>query len=522
MKLKIAATLFLCFQVVFLFAQNRLADPRMVYVNTITPAELKAHLSVLASDSLQGRETATPGQQMAADYISNYYKSIGIPAVASLGGYYQQFDLMQYGFGNMQFTAGKENFQFIDDFYCFPASGNTADIQANEIIFLGYGIDDIAYSDYANVDVEGKVIIVWDGEPFINGKSVITKSEEQSEWSTEWQKKIQTATDKKVRALLIIDPEIAKLSANSYYVNYLKSTSLKLLSAYKPSAYCPYLFVSPEIAKALLSEKKLNKASENIEALAVPVSFTAKTNFQITIEKKEEIVQTENVLGYIEGGELKDELIVVSAHYDHLGIHDGVVYNGADDDGSGTVGLLELADAVMQAKNAGYPLKRSVLFLSFTGEEKGLYGSLYYTDNPVFPLANTVADLNIDMIGRVDDAHLQDTNYVYVIGSNFLSTELHDINAYNAKTYTNLSLDYGYNTTDDPNRYYYRSDHYNFAKNNIPIIFFFNGTHADYHQPTDDIEKIHFPLLSQRVQLVFHDLWSLANMERRIIVDVKE
>ncbi|HRH54913.1 MAG TPA: M28 family peptidase, partial [Chitinophagales bacterium] len=154
--------------------------------------------------------------------------------------------------------------------------------------------------------------------------------------------------------------------------------------------------------------------------------------------------------------------------------------------------------------------------------EKGLLGSKAYTDNPAIPFENTVANLNIDMIGRVDEKHTATPNYVYIIGSNFLSTALHSINEAAAKNYTNIELDYKYNSTTDPNRYYYRSDHYNFAKNNIPVIFYFNGTHEDYHQPTDDVEKINFPVYEARCRLVFHTLWILANQDARIKVDVAQ
>ncbi|MBP7399456.1 MAG: M28 family peptidase [Chitinophagales bacterium] len=503
-------------------AQERLADPRLQFANTITAAELKTHLSIIASDEYEGRGTATKGQQMAAEYISNYYKSIGIPPLPGTDSYYQKFELMEIGLGDMQLNIGKEKYQFIRDFYAFPNSSNSADIQSTEIIFLGYGIDDSAYSDYKNIDVAGKVIVVLQGEPKQNEKSLITGSDELSEWSTEWDKKIETATQHQVKCIFIIDEEIERVASSKYFVNYLTSSSLKLKKDYTPSPFCAYAFIAPHVGDELLDGKKLSKAKTEMQNTLTSVSYTTKNKLHFIVEKNVNVKETENVLGYIEGGELKEELVIVSAHYDHLGIEDGVVYNGADDDGSGTVGLLEIADALMQAKNAGYPLKRSVLFLSFTGEELGLYGSEYYTDNPVFPLENTVADLNIDMIGRVDDAHIADSNYIYIIGSDFLSKELHEINAYNAKTYTNLNLDYTFNTTDDPNKFYYRSDHYNFAKNNIPIIFFFNGVHADYHKPTDDIEKIHFPLLAERVLLVYHDLWSIANMERRIKVDAKE
>lgn len=232
-------------------------------------------------------------------------------------------------------------------------------------------------------------------------------------------------------------------------------------------------------------------------------------------------IKGENVLGFIEGSDSKDELIIVTAHYDHLGKHDSLIFNGADDDGSGTVAAMEIAEAFMLAKNAGHGPRRSVLVMAVSGEEKGLLGSKYYTDHPIYPLENTVANLNIDMIGRIGDFHT-DPNYVYLIGSDMLSTELHNISEAVNEEYVGLDLDYTFNKEDDPNRYYYRSDHYNFAKNNIPVIFYFNGIHEDYHKVTDTIEKIDFKKIETITRLVFLTAWELANRDERIVVDKKE
>jgi len=236
---------------------------------------------------------------------------------------------------------------------------------------------------------------------------------------------------------------------------------------------------------------------------------------------KRKRIKGENVLGYIEGSDLKEELIIITAHYDHLGKHDSLVFNGADDDGSGTVAALEIAEAFMLAKKAGKGPRRSVLIMPVSGEEKGLLGSKYYTTHPIYPLKNTVANLNIDMIGRLDDWH-DTANYVYLIGADRLSQELHDISEQVNKEYIGLNLDYKFNEEDDPNRYYYRSDHYNFAKNNIPVIFYFNGVHEDYHKVTDTVEKIDFQKIETITRLVFLTAWELTNRDERIIVDKAE
>jgi Zn-dependent M28 family amino/carboxypeptidase len=228
---------------------------------------------------------------------------------------------------------------------------------------------------------------------------------------------------------------------------------------------------------------------------------------------------SENVIAFIEGSEKPEEVLVLSAHYDHLGQKGEKIYNGADDDASGTSAVLEIAQAFQAAKNDGNGPKRSILFLNVTGEEEGLYGSKFYTSNPIYPLANTVANLNIDMVGRIDDAHQANPNYVYLIGSDKLSSELHTLSEATNAAYTQLDLDYTYNDEKDPNRFYYRSDHYNFAKNNIPIIFYFNGVHADYHKPTDTADKINYELLEKRTQLVFYTAWEIANRETKLNVD---
>ena len=229
-----------------------------------------------------------------------------------------------------------------------------------------------------------------------------------------------------------------------------------------------------------------------------------------------------NVLGFIEGIDpaRKDEIVVITAHYDHLGTRGNDIYFGADDNASGTSAVLEIAQAFSEAKINGEGPARSVLCMLVTGEEKGLLGSQYYTENPVFPLENTIANINIDMIGRTDTLH-KHSNYTYVIGSDRLSTELHEINETANKRYTKLDLDYTYNLDSDPNRFYYRSDHYNFAKKGIPAIFYFSGVHEDYHRPTDTPDKLMYDKAETIAKLAFHTAWELANRKDRIKVNVE-
>ncbi len=234
---------------------------------------------------------------------------------------------------------------------------------------------------------------------------------------------------------------------------------------------------------------------------------------------KDKIPDSENVIAFIPGDGTTDEVLVLTAHYDHVGKNGNKIYNGADDDGSGTVAVMEIAKAFQEAVNDGYLPKRGVVFLHVTGEERGLLGSKYYSENPIFPIENTVANLNTDMIGRIDQSHVDNPNYVYLIGSDRLSTELHELSEDVNEKYTQLYLDYKFNARNDPNRFYYRSDHYNFAKFDIPVIFYFNGVHEDYHQETDTPEKINYDLLAKRAQLIFHTAWEIANREKRPFVD---
>lgn len=309
-----------------------------------------------------------------------------------------------------------------------------------------------------------------------------------------------------------------------YAAKYAKSITAKDLGTHL------FMYASDEFEGRNTGEPGQKKAVEYLKNFYISegiVSGNGKDDYFQEVpatwlnknSRRGNLKDSENVLAFVKGTEKPDEIVVISAHLDHEGIKNGKIYNGADDDGSGTVAILEIAQAFKMAEKEGKGPKRSILFLHVTGEEKGLLGSKYYTENPIYPLANTVCDLNIDMIGRIDSRHKEDPNYVYLIGSDKLSTELHNVSEAVNKKYTNINLDYKYNDENDPNRFYYRSDHYNFAKHNIPIIFYFNGTHADYHQPSDTPDKINYDLLENRTRLVFHTAWEVANRDTRIFAD---
>ncbi|QEC52172.1 peptidase M28-like protein [Anseongella ginsenosidimutans] len=490
---------------------------------TITPKDAKAHLSVLASDEYEGRNTGEKGGHMAAEYIAAYFKKLGLEGPVD-GSYYQQVALVKQHINDKTFTVNGDSLQFLEDFLFFPDL-QKLELDASGLIFAGYGIEDEKYNDYQDVDVNGKVVMILPGEPFgPDSTSYVTGSREFSEWTANQEKKLELLKEKGASAIIMVTKSVATYAKN--YRNYFAGSSMKLASDLKNQEEKPaLLYVSPEAAGRLLAPASLSlqDLQRKIASTGKAASAPVKVSLRFRINRRSAPVDAANVLGYLEGSdpELKKELIVLTAHYDHEGIIDGKIYNGADDDGSGTTAVLEMAEAFAKAAKAGKGPRRSLLFMTVTGEEKGLLGSRYYSDHPVFPLENTITNLNIDMIGRVDSVHAGKPEYVYIIGSDKLSTQLHAINEKANATYTKLELDYTYNDPDDPNRFYYRSDHYNFAKHGIPIIFYFNGVHEDYHKHTDDIEKINFDALSQRTRLVFHTAWELANRDQRPEVDVE-
>ncbi|MCK0131067.1 M28 family metallopeptidase [Flavobacteriaceae bacterium F08102] len=481
------------------------------FANSITSANLKEMLYVYASDEFEGRETGTPGQKKAVNYIKKHYVDLGIPAALGGDNYFQKVALETQGEPDVTFKIGDIEYAMGDDFVPYRCTTGTA--TSNELVYVGYGIEDGNYNSYKGVDVAGKIVVIKGGEPKKkDGTYVISGSSERSKWSNNRQQmalKSQLADAKGAAAVLFYDPEFYKLAAPQL-TNFRGRISLKTGDAKKEIKKMNFFMINTKVADAIMPDL-LNKDK----------SVTIKMPASISYVSGMRDVDSENVVAFIKGSEKPDEYIVISSHLDHIGINnDGQINNGADDDGSGSVALLEIAKAFKLAADNGQGPKRSVVFLHVTGEEKGLLGSKYYTDyDPIFPLANTVANLNIDMIGRIDPKREGNRNYIYLIGSDKLSTELHNLSEEVNKKYTNIELDYTYNDENDPNRFYYRSDHYNFAKNNIPIIFYFNGTHDDYHQPTDTPDKIEYDLLENRTKLVFYTAWELANRPNRVVVD---
>jgi len=504
--------LFIVLFPVSLFSQNK-DTVALKYAEYISTESLKKNLSIIASDEYEGRETGTRGQKLAADYIAGQFRISGIPPL-NKNSYFQEFLLNEKRPGEITFFIAGREYTANKDFYSFSGDVKHKKLKANKVLFLGYGIEDKNYNDYKGADVKNKTILIMSGEP-VNKDTLSLITKDKSKSSQNDKAKIKTANEKGVKTILIvkdnIDKEIERNKSRLAQPNlFLKNEKNQ------PSV----IYISTQMAnELLLGITTVDELKNKIATTAQPHKVKVKNKLKIHATIEDQLVSAENVLGYIEGADLKNELIVISAHYDHLGIKDNKIYNGADDDGSGTTALMELAKAFAKAKEQGRGSRRSILFIAFSGEEKGLLGSSYYTEHPEFPLNKTVCDLNIDMIGRIDEKHGKNANYVYLIGSDKLSSELHSISESVNKTYTGLELDYTYNDEKDKNRFYYRSDHYNFAKNGVPVIFYFNGVHDDYHQPTDDVEKINFEKLKKISTLVFLTAWELANREERIKVD---
>jgi hypothetical protein len=514
-------------------AQNKTA---IKYSQSISKENAFKHLSVLASDEYEGRETGKKGAWMAADYIRTQFKSLGLTAPVK-GEYFQPVDMATYSLSQTVFTVNGTPMESLKDFAIQPnnVSLKGFTFNASEVLFAGYGLSKGAYNDYAGQNVSGKVVMIFaSGDPTEKAAAPApTDRTAMRKALSDRQAKISYLMDNNAAGIILIDPMLDNITpemkaryAGSDQVVLLKASTVERMQSQKSSNV---VTVSTATANEILKASNLTVSGlqQQITTATKPASRIIKADISASAMKQENKVRAENVLGFLEGSDpkLKSEVLVISGHYDHEGLTTSgtdKVFNGADDDGSGTTAVILLAEAFSKAKKAGKGPKRSILFLSVVGEEKGLLGSDWYSEHPIFPLANTIADLNIDMIGRTGTEYQtkpDSTNYIYVIGSDKLSTELRKISETANSTYTKMNLDYKFDDPADTERIYYRSDHYNFAKHNIPIIFYFNGVHEDYHKATDEIGKINFPLLAKRAQLAYYTAWELANRASRPVVD---
>lgn len=468
------------------------------YGALITSSDLKENLSILASDAMEGRETGKRGQKMAAAFIAAYFEDLGLVPPVN-GGFYQPVELFTMAQPSVKLKSQAGELKEFEDF-TYYGSGQTDGSKDYVLIFAGKGSDE----EIATLDVKDKAVAIFmDANASLRRNAAVTKLREKG-----------------AVAVIAITDSQAEFSELTGMIKNFTGGQISLTN--KPSTTLGTLLAGPASCEKLFktSAEKLKKAMADKK-----VAKVKPATLSVSIAQNFKPLKSTNVLGFLEGSDKKDEIVVITSHYDHIGMlpagEGDRINNGADDDGSGTVAVLQLAKAFVKAKQEGKGPRRSILFMTVTGEEKGLLGSDYYTQHPVYPLANTVVNLNIDMIGRTDPQHKDSAPYVYVIGSDRLSKELHTLSEGVNTTYTKLAFDYTYNAESHPDRIYYRSDHWNFAKNNIPIIFYFDGVHEDYHKPSDEVDKIEFDLLKQRAELVFYTAWEIANREGRITADKK-
>jgi hypothetical protein len=518
--MKILSLIYLLLQCILTFAQTNDATK---YASVITITDLKKQLTVIASDSMQGRETGTEGQRKAAAYIETQFKAIGLKTAAGMNGYQQFYPLYKDSLLSCKLLVGNSVPEYGIDYISPVITNETGNFYSKEIVFAGYGIEDNNYNDYATLDVTGKTVVFFLGEPKTEGKYLISGSTKSSEWSYPGlSKKLALAAKKGAAGVFIINPMQEtfnqRFTENSKKTNvyFPRNTGDKSLN---------YAILSHVFAKNILgnnTDSLIKYAKSNIPFKKEQLFETAGITSFI-FDKYRTIINASNVIGVLEGTDKKDEYVYLTAHYDHLGMRDGKIYFGADDDGSGTAAVIQMAKAFAKAKANKKGPRRTIIFMTFSGEEKGLLGSEYYSEHPVYPFEKTSVDLNTDMVGRIDtERKTADTmNYVYVVGHDKLSSDLPLINEAVNKKYTNLVLDYKFDDPNDLNRIYFRSDHYNFARKGVPVLFFYDGMlKSDYHKPTDTIDKINWPLFETRVRMIFHTALEIANRNEMLKRDI--
>ena len=494
MKSKFLFTVIFLISTIFSFGQDQIL---MDASNSIKIDELKEKMYAYSSDEFEGRGTPSKGQQLAVEYLVDHYKNLGIPSVKN-DSYLQGVPLQLEDKPNISLNISNQKFVYYQDYISY-ANGLDRNYESVEIIFAGYGIDDPAYSDYLNIDVKNKIVVAIGGEPLDENENYFINGKSKSKWSNSREEiglKKSIAKNKGAQALILVDDYLFRRYKSRFqYSDSGRGEKRMTLGNDEENNFQVLLF----------SEKHKN------------FFYRESLSLNMTFNKNIQSFTADNVAAIIKGSEFPNEYIILTAHLDHVLPYNGEIYNGADDNGSGTVAMLEIAESFALAKKLGKEPKRSIVFLHVTAEERGLLGSKYYADHePLVPIKQTVANLNMDMMGRADpERGVRNLNYVYIIGSDILSDDLHNINI-DANKYANLELDFRFNGINHPDQFYYRSDHFHFIKNNIPAIFYFSGVHEDYHQPTDTAEKILYEPYKKRVKLIFHTAWELANRDERI------
>lgn len=524
-------------------------DLLLSYQNEISIPYLEKHLSALAADSMEGRETGTRGQKMAADYLAAEYRRLGLTPIGDNRSYFQHYNLSATRRDSTVF----ETYRLVDgeqkeidrSVESRKSTGNYirsfggSDTLSGEIVFAGFGINDASnnVSHLEGVDLRGKWVLVFHEIPsVVEGDTLINPMiDGRSRFST-------IMAQKGAEGMLLIPfnaevgfQELANRTQNIY--GNLSQMGLAYLNRQPQGGFTRgYTVIHPSLASQILDleegEKGLQKLHSDLLDNITDFSPDPTGYFlRQTPHSSEELVETENVAALFEGAHptLKEEVVVITSHYDHVGIGQpdstgDRIYNGADDDGSGTVGMLNMAKALTAAKDNGVMPRRSILFLNVSGEEKGLLGSRYYSDHPLIPIEKTVANINTDMIGRVDPQYEKKgvDEYSYIIGGKIISSQLDSLlRVANARS-ANIELSDRYNDLNDPNQFYRRSDHWNFGRLGVPFIFFFTGVHEDYHRPSDEVDKIKFDKLAKVVQTMYATAIMIANTDEAPEVDNQE
>jgi hypothetical protein len=502
-------------------------------VEAITAAQLKNYLSFIASDEMEGRDTPSRGLDTTAKFLAMNLDRWGFKPAGDDGTFFQKITLRREAIEPAKTTAeiNGQKFNFGDDFL---ASAVGASI-SGPLVFAGNGwvIKTKGLDSYQGIDVKDKIIVVV-GQGFPRGT---TRADLAGTMGVDWSSPGVYAQQHGARGVITIaDPgtilnweQIRQRTATP-----ARGAVVEKFMTQPNAPPVPSIVVSTKMANALFAGEKSDAAAIISAAQSgqqIPAfELSPNKNVSITVAVKTERPMTQNVVAVWEGSDpaLKGEYVAIGAHYDHIGIcapgAADQICNGADDDGSGTTALLGMAEAVSHAKQRP---KRSLLFVWHCGEEKGLWGSRYFTDYPTIPLEKIVTQLNIDMIGRSKKAgdtdprnkDLSGPNDIYVIGSKMMSTELGALSEMVNKSYLNINFDYRYDDPADPNRFFFRSDHYNYARKGIPIIFYFDGVHEDYHRPGDEPQKIDYVKMEKVARTVYMMLWEVANLRTRPKVD---
>jgi len=486
---------------------------------------LKENLTMLASDEYEGREMASKGAAMAAEFIAKHLEKYGLKPFNKNGSYFQEFPVYVSGYDFnsqlvMNITENDSSITFEPGSDYLIYSPNYVPLTFNKtglpIVFAGYGItaDEYDYDDYENLEVEGKVVVVMDGEPESRDNDFF-ESDYRTEYS-ETRNKLLTAAENGAVAMITL-PDEQSMSNYGFKLRRILKKSFSLEDdnelTEREDETIPSILLSINGAKKLFRVNGENYYRVRSNMNKYPpnsIKFGLDLSLNYWIKPFNERREAKNIIGLIEGTDpdLKDEYVTLGAHYDHEGVVNGVVYNGADDNGSGTTSVLEAARLLAQKKSN----KRPILVIFHTGEERGLLGSKYLTENSDF-VSDIVSHINVDMVGRGEERE------IYSIGSDRISLEYHQlIESVNSET-VNIKYNYSFDGPDDVNRYYYRSDHYNYAKKDIPIVFFYDNMTNDYHKPSDDVEKINFNKIALITDLIYHISLRVANLDHKIKVD---